>query len=158
MPGFVQPNCQSGGAGITGLPRDRPMRILVGVDVQPIDEVEASITQFGVRYTNRLFTEQELQSCGGSARSTANGLAARFAAKEAVMKILDSRGTYPSWKEIEVIRGEDSRPQVVLWGQAQLIARRQRIKQMSLSLSHAGGIATAAVVAQTSLRRSKGTR
>ncbi len=129
------------------------VKILVGVDVQPIDEVEASITQFGARYTKRLFTEHELESCGGNFHSAASGLAARFAAKEAVLKILDSRGTYPSWKEIEVRRGEGGRPHIVLWGHAKQIARRQRIKQISLSLSHGGGIATAAVVAHAARRR-----
>ena len=128
------------------------MKILVGIDVQPIDEVEASMSEFGSRYTRRLFTDHELQSCGENPRTAASGLAGRFAVKEAVLKILDLQGTIPSWKEIEVRRTEGGRPEIVLSGGAADLARRQGVEQMSLSLSHGGGIATAAVVAQLAQR------
>lgn len=78
------------------------MQILVGIDVQPIEEVEPSMRQFGVRYAHRLFTDVELESCGENPVTAASGLAGRFAAKEAVLKILDSQDTVPPWKSIEV--------------------------------------------------------
>lgn len=134
------------------------MKILVGIDVQPVDEVEASIRNFGGRYSRRLFTDHELESCGENPLTAATGLAARFAAKEAVLKILDTRETVPSWKAIEVRRAEGGQPEIVLSGEASELARQQRVEQMSLSLSHGGGIATAVVVAQVAEGQSGASR
>jgi holo-[acyl-carrier protein] synthase len=124
------------------------VRILVGTDVQPIDEVEASMAQFGERYTRRLFTDHEIVCCGENPVTAAAGFAARFAAKEAVLKILDSTATVPSWKSIEVQREGRGAPRIVLSNEAADLAYDQGIENISLSLSHGGGIATAVVVAQ----------
>lgn len=134
------------------------MKILVGIDVQPIVEVEASIKEFGDRYTQRLFTDHELESCGENPLTAASGLAGRFAAKEAVLKILDVRESVPPWTTIEVHRTKGTRPEIVLRGIAAEIARHQGVKQISLSLSHGGGIATAAVVAQIAEHESEMTQ
>jgi holo-[acyl-carrier protein] synthase len=122
------------------------MNVLVGIDIQPIDEVEDSLRTFGSRYRHLLFTGDELASCGDGPAAAAS-LAARFAAKEAVLKILDTRETVPPWRSIEVQRTDGGRPEIVLHGVAADIARHQGIQNVSVSLSHAGGIATAAVVA-----------
>jgi holo-[acyl-carrier protein] synthase len=124
------------------------MTILIGIDVQPIDEVQDSIEEFGFRYVERLFTAQEVESCGGRSGIAAASLAGRFAAKEAVLKILDGGDAVPSWREIEVRRSTQGRPEIVLHGVAAEIAQRQGVEHLSVSLSHGGGIATAAVVAQ----------
>jgi holo-[acyl-carrier protein] synthase len=126
------------------------MKILVGIDVQPISEVEASLRTFGARYSRRLFTEHELECCGANPATASSGLAARFAAKEAVLKILDTRETVPSWRSIEVLRTASGRPEIVLHDEAADLASLQGIHEMSVSLSHAGGIAAAAVVAPVS--------
>jgi holo-[acyl-carrier protein] synthase len=128
------------------------MNILVGIDVQPIDEVESSMREFGFRYTRRLFTDHELDSCGDNPLTAASGLAARFAAKEAVLKILNTTVSVPPWKDIEVTRAPGGQPEIVLRGEAAELARCQGVSQISLSLSHGGGIATAAVVAQAKNR------
>lgn len=122
------------------------MKILVGIDVQPIDEVATSIRDFGDRYRRRLFTSEELAFCGDGP-SSASGLAARFAAKEAVLKVLDTRTTVPSWRSIEVQRLVVGPPTIMLHGDAADLARAQGLSDLSLSLSHGGGIATAAVIA-----------
>jgi holo-[acyl-carrier protein] synthase len=124
------------------------VKILVGTDVQPIDEVAASMTQFGERYTRRLFTDHEIECCGENPVTAAPGLAARFAAKEAVLKILDSTSRVPPWKSIEVQRESRGAPKIVLRFEAADLAHEQGIENISLSLSHGGGIASAVVVAQ----------
>jgi holo-[acyl-carrier protein] synthase len=121
-------------------------RVVVGVDIQPIEEVEASLRNFGARYRQLLFTDHELESCGDSP-ATASRLAARFAAKEAVLKILDVGECVPSWRSIEVTRTASGRPEIVLHDNAADLAQLQGIHNLSVSLSHAGGVATAAVVA-----------
>ncbi|HEV3188770.1 MAG TPA: 4'-phosphopantetheinyl transferase superfamily protein [Acidimicrobiales bacterium] len=124
------------------------MSIRVGIDVQSIDEVESSLNEFGARYTQRLFTDQEIESCGDGP-AAASSFAARFAAKEAVLKILDLGEIVPRWKSIEVRRSTGGRPEVVLHDEAAAIARSQGIGEISLSMTHGGGIASAAVIAQT---------
>ncbi len=123
------------------------LTVLVGIDIQPIDEVEDSLRHFGSRYRRFLFTDHELQSCGDTP-ATASSLAARFAAKESVMKILDTHDTVPPWRSIEVRGVQGGRPEIRLYGEAADLARRQGIQNFSVSLSHGAGIATAAVVAQ----------
>lgn len=125
------------------------MSILVGIDVQSIDEVEASIEKFGVRYTRRLFTDDEIEICGHGP-SAASSFAGRFAAKEAVLKVLDLHEIVPRWRSIEVRRSRSGRPVVALHGEAAALARTQGIEEFSLSISHGGGIASATVIAQTS--------
>ncbi len=124
------------------------MSILVGIDVQSIEEVEGSIKEFGARYTQRLFTDDEIATCGDGPAS-ASSFAGRFAAKEAVLKILNAREIVPRWKSIEVRRSTNGRPEVVLHGEAAELARSQGIEEISISISHGGGIASATVIAQT---------
>lgn len=122
------------------------MNVLVGIDIQPIDEVEDSLRQFGTRYRRLLFTDEELAFCGDGP-ATAASLAARFAAKEAVLKILDTQEAVPPWRTIEVRGTAGGRPTIMLHGVAADIAQHQGIHDISVSLSHGGGIAAAAVVA-----------
>jgi holo-[acyl-carrier protein] synthase len=124
------------------------MKILVGTDVQPIDEVSASIDEFGSRYTRKIFTEHEMECCGSHPAAAAQGLAVRFAAKEAVLKILDTTRSVPPWKSIEVRRTSGGRPEIHLRDEAAQLAHDQGISGISLSLSHGAGIANAVVVAQ----------
>lgn len=133
--------------------RARQTEVLVGVDVQSIAEVASSLSTYGRRYTRRLFTEDEVRSCGGPVEAAAPGLAARFAAKEAVLKVLDLGVMVPPWRTIEVRESPTGRPEVHLRDEAAALARDQRVERLSLSLSHDGGVAVAAVVAQVSRPR-----
>ena len=56
----------------------------VGVDITEIDRIEAALARFGQRFLSRVYTKLEVAAC----RGRVNELAARFAAKEAVMKAL----------------------------------------------------------------------
>ena len=118
-----------------------------------MDEVEDSIASFGNRYANRLFTEHEVECCRGDVRTTANGFAGRFAAKEAVMKALGAGDEAVPWKSIEVRRNASGAPSIVLSGVAADLARRRGVSDLSVSLSHDRGFAVAAVVAQSTPRR-----
>jgi holo-[acyl-carrier protein] synthase len=120
----------------------------VGVDVQSIAEVADSIAQFGSRYTSRLFTEHELESCAGDPARRAEGLAARFAAKEAMMKVLRPIDeNVPSYKSIEVRKMPGGWVEIELRREAELLARAEGLTSVSLSMSHGGGVGMATVVA-----------
>jgi holo-[acyl-carrier protein] synthase len=132
------------------------MKVVIGLDVQSIDDVAKSLEEFGSRYTDKLFTDYEVTSCGGTHPATAASFAARFAAKEAVLKVLDTRRLVPSWRSIEVRREKNGPPRIALSGEAAEMARRQGVRHLSLSLSHDAGVASAAVVAQISRLRRRG--
>jgi holo-[acyl-carrier protein] synthase len=129
------------------------MSVLIGIDIQPIDEVEASLRTFGDRYRTLLFTDHELGSCAN--RGTASGLAARFAAKEAVLKVLDIRETVPSWRSIEVRRTARGWPEILLHDVAADLARQQGVENIAVSLSHTDAFAIATVVATIDHERSR---
>jgi holo-[acyl-carrier protein] synthase len=124
-----------------------PVKVLVGIDIQPIEEVEEALRNFGARYGRLIYTAHELEVCGDNFQTAAR-LAERFAAKEAVLKVLDLREAVPPWRFIEVQTFSNSGPEIALHASAAELAQRQGIDNFSVSLSHAGGVATAAVTAE----------
>ena len=75
-------------------------------------------------------------------------LAARFAAKEATLKVLPAADEGVSWQEIEVRREASGRVHIELRGRAAELAAQARISDLALSLTHEGGFAAAVVVAE----------
>lgn len=124
------------------------MRIRIGSDIQSIDEVEASIEAFGARYVERVYTRQELESCSANVPSIAVGLAKRFAAKEAVMKLLDMSDLPSPWRAIDIHVDRATGPTVSLSGVAEERAKRRGLDRLSVSLSHTNRLATAVVVGE----------
>jgi holo-[acyl-carrier protein] synthase len=119
----------------------------VGVDLTSVSEVRAALDAFGDRYARRLFTEHELASSAAQGGLSAESLAARFAAKEAAVKVLEPTGPRPAWRDIEVRRRPDGACRLRLHGAAASLAAAQRLGPMSVSLSHEAGLAVAVVVA-----------
>lgn len=126
-------------------PRHAP-RIRIGCDVHPISEIAESIELFGERYLGRVFTPVERAQTEGP--MALERLAGRFAAKEAVLKVLQVPSTTAvPWHSIEVRTGRNGVPYVVLSGTAQAMAQSQGISRVDISLSHDGGIAMAVAAA-----------
>jgi holo-[acyl-carrier protein] synthase len=121
--------------------------VRVGTDVQSINDVAESIERFGARYTERIFTNHEVECSGGTTSSAAPGLSARFAAKEAVIKLLQPKDVVPKWRSIEVRRLPGGAPTVHLIGDAAALAHEAGIEAISISMSHGSGISTATAVA-----------
>lgn len=121
----------------------------VGTDVQSIAEVASAIRSHGARYLRRVYTPQEVEACGGpwaDPELLAPGLTARFCAKEATIKLLRVEEQVPDWRDIEVVRSITPWPLLRLTGLALLLAREQELSDLSLSISHSGGVAVATVV------------
>lgn len=121
--------------------------IHVGTDVESVAEVEAALQRYGTRYSRRLFTDYEIDVCGPVVASAAPRLTARFAAKEAVIKLLAPNGVIPRWRSIEVRADPGGAPRVRLRDEAAELARARGIDQISLSMSHGANIGTATAVA-----------
>lgn len=123
--------------------------VRVGCDVHPVGDTTSSIAQFGGRYLARVFTTAEQAECEGAARD--ERLAARFAAKEAVFKLLrPARDSAIPWSSIEVTSDADGRPTVTLTGRAAELAARSGLGPIEVSLSHDAGIALAVAAAPVS--------
>jgi len=97
------------------------------------------------RFLARVFTSRERAYCDPCADRPAR-YAARFAAKEAGLKALGVPAGL-RFTELEVVRHEGS-PALVLSGNAALAARRLGVNRLHLTITHDGGVAAAAVVAE----------
>lgn len=114
----------------------------VGVDIIEIDRVAATLARFGDRFLQRVYTTGEIAYCRGRAPQ----LAARFAAKEAVMKALGTGTRGVGWQEVEVTRKRSGEPGVALHGRAATRAEKLGIDRLALSLSHSRNYAVASVI------------
>lgn len=95
----------------------------------------------------RLFTEAEL-AYAGRAADPAERLAARFAAKEAVLKALGVGLGAADFKEIEVARAPGGEPSLRLHGRAAALAQRRGVRAWHVSLTHTVAGAAAVAVAE----------
>jgi holo-[acyl-carrier protein] synthase len=126
------------------------MNFAVGIDLQPIDEVEDSLRTFGERYTRLLYTNAELKGRSSDPHLAARDLATIFATKEAVMKVLAPSDDIPSWLDIEVRHVIECSPSIVLSGVAAELALRQGVTDVAVSFGCTRECATATAVAQRS--------
>ena len=118
--------------------------IYTGIDLIEIPRVAGVLERYPKRFLTKVFTEGE-QSY---ARGRANQLASRFAAKEAVMKLLGTGVHGMPWKSIEVTRNRGRAPEIVLHGPAKVRATKMGITRIALSLSHSRELATASAVGE----------
>lgn len=117
----------------------------VGVDIIEIDRVREAVERGGDRFVRRVFSESEAAYCLGR-KDPARHLAARFAAKESVIKALRvPPGLGWLWREIVVRRG-DGPPSIELTGRALERAAALGVKGSHLSMSHSDTHAVAVVV------------
>jgi len=121
--------------------------IRVGTDIVAVHQVADSVARFGTRYLERVYTEHEISSCTGSPPVRAAGLAARFAAKEATIKVLRPVGHQPDWRSVEVRRDSGGWCTMALSGHAAALADQAGIADLAVSLTHEGDVAAAVVVA-----------
>jgi holo-[acyl-carrier protein] synthase len=119
----------------------------VGTDLVPVEHVAESVARFGDRYVGRIYTAHEVSCCRGTPSVVAAGLAARFAAKEATIKVLRPVDGQPDWRSIEIRRDPAGWCAVHLTDEAARMAREQGISNLAVSLTHEAGMAAAVVVA-----------
>ena len=122
------------------------MIVGVGIDVVPVERF-ASALERTPTLADRLFTKAERFTDSGNPR-TAESLAARFAAKEALAKALGAPGDL-LWTDAEIVTDPAGRPHVEVCGTVAARASELRVTRWHVSLSHDGGIASATVVAET---------
>lgn len=124
------------------------MAVGIGVDVVDLERFQ-SVLQRRAQFVDRVFTADERAYCdrGKGAALRCQRYAARFAAKEAVMKVLGcGLGAY-GFHDVAVARDDSGEPALVVRGKAAALAGERGITRWHLSLTHSDAVAIAFVVA-----------
>ncbi len=110
------------------------MIIGIGIDIIEIDRIKKSIDSYGDHFVNKIFTSVEINYCN-SKKNKYQHYAARFAAKEAIIKAFSS-SKLPSfnWQDMEVYNEPDGTPKVNTYGKMQEYLGDD--KDILISLSH----------------------
>ena len=121
--------------------------VALGMDVVFIPRIQESLHSFGDRFEERLFTSGEVAYARSAPTQRAERLAARFAAKEAVIKALSLGESGVDWRDIEIIRKDDGSCDVALHNKAAAALAARGADRLLICLSHDGDYAAAVVAA-----------
>jgi holo-[acyl-carrier protein] synthase len=111
----------------------------LGIDIIKVDRIRASIERFGERFSKRVLTPAEQRYV----RLRPETFAGRWAAKEAVSKVLGLGVRGIGWRDIEVERLPTGQPSVRLHGRAADRARQLGMERVAVSISHESDYAVA---------------
>jgi holo-[acyl-carrier protein] synthase len=144
-----------GGAGATDLSEDRgdapashrpedstgapPGITELGIDIIRVERIRASLERFGTRFTNRVLTPGEQRYV----RDRPETMAGRWAAKEAVSKVLGLGVRGIGWRDIEIERLPTGQPSVRLHGRALARAEQLGMGRIAVSITHESDYAVA---------------
>ena len=111
----------------------------LGVDIVRVERIRRTLERFGPRFGDRVLTPREAAYVRGRAET----LAGRWAAKEAVSKVLGLGVRGIGWREIEIEQLPTGQPAVVLHGRAARRADQLGMERVALSISHEAEFAVA---------------
>jgi holo-[acyl-carrier protein] synthase len=129
------------------------MKIIAhGIDLVSIERIVSMVSRHGSHFLERVYTPGEIEYAG-SGKKSGERLAGRFAAKEAVLKLIGTglRGKM-DWKDIEVLNDHLGRPGVTIRGEVKVFAERQGIEQITISITHTRDTAMASAVALADIK------
>ena len=111
----------------------------LGIDIIKVERIRGSLERFGERFSKRVLTPSEQRYV----RMRPETFAGRWAAKEAVSKVLGLGVRGIGWKDIEVVRLPTGQPSVKLHGRAAARAEQLGMERIALSISHESDYAVA---------------
>ena len=121
----------------------------IGIDLVENSRLDKIIAKWGRKFLDRIYSEGEIQYCGRHAQASPH-YGARFAAKESFLKALGlGLGMGVHLNDIEVVRDENGKPALSLYGEAKAQIKKRKITKIHLSLTHTKKYATALVVLET---------
>ncbi len=120
------------------------MVIGIGCDIIEIERISRAIAS--AAFVRRVYTADEIAYCQGRGQQAAASFAARFAAKEAVLKALGTGLRGGSLQEIAVTSNALGKPEARLSGYFAELAEQLGVKNIKISLSHSKEMAMAYVV------------
>ena len=104
----------------------------LGIDIIKVDRIEAALKKFGSRFSRRVLTPSEQRYV----RDRPETFAGRWAAKEAVSKVLGLGVRGVGWREIEVVRLPTGQPTIALHDRARVRADQLGMSRIAVSISH----------------------
>ena len=122
------------------------MIVSIGIDIVEVYRIRETLARTP-RFTERVFTEKERAYCESKGAAAAQSYAARFAAKEACLKALQTgwRGKI-TWHDIEIVSDENNVPGLEIRGAARKFLENLGANKIHLSLSHTTEHAIAQVI------------
>jgi holo-[acyl-carrier protein] synthase len=111
----------------------------LGIDIIKVERIRASLARFGERFSRRVLTDGERRYV----RDRPETFAGRWAAKEAVSKVLGLGVRGIGWRDIEVVRLPTGQPSVLLHGRAAARAEQLGMGRIALSITHESDYAVA---------------
>ena len=123
-------------AGIPAVPEGTTE---LGIDIIKVERIRTALARFGARFSARVLTARER----AYVRDRAENFAGRWAAKEAVSKVLGLGVRGVGWREIEIVRLPTGQPSVHLHGRARARAEQLGMSRVAVSISHEGDYAVA---------------
>ncbi|MEO5885582.1 MAG: holo-ACP synthase [Candidatus Limnocylindrales bacterium] len=111
----------------------------LGIDIIKVERIEATLTRFGARFSDRVLTASEQRYVRGRPET----MAGRWAAKEAVSKVLGLGVRGIGWRDIEIERLPTGQPAVRLHGRAAVRAEQMGMGRIAVSISHESDYAVA---------------
>lgn len=115
----------------------------IGIDLVDIDRIVAVLGRYPDRFRLRVLTEHERRYCGRKVER----IAGRWAAKEAISKVLGLGVRGIGWREIEILPNRAGAPQVYLHERAARRAEALDLDEVTVSISHERRMAVAVAVA-----------
>jgi holo-[acyl-carrier protein] synthase len=115
----------------------------IGVDLIDIDRIVAVLERFPDRFRLRVLTDAEQRYCGRRVER----IAGRWAAKEAISKVLGLGVRGVGWREIEILPNRAGAPRVTLHARAARRAASMGLDDVSVTISHERRMAVAVAVA-----------
>ena len=124
------------------------MKIIAhGIDLVDFNRIEQMLQKHDERFLKRVFTERECADAD-TVKNRVEKLAGRFAAKEAVMKLIGTGWRDGiAWTDIEVVNNKLGQPIVTITGKVKEFADQQGVEQITLSITHTSNFAMASAVA-----------
>ncbi len=118
-----------------------------GIDIVETSRIRKLVEAHGDHFLDRVFTRAEQAYCAMNPKRYFEHLAGRFAAKEAVLKVLGTgwRGGI-AWTDVEVVKEPSGQPKINLTGECARIAKDLGIARWHLSISHIETHATASAI------------
>ena len=111
----------------------------LGIDIINVERIRAALARFGGRFTRRILTDAEQ----AYARDRPETVAGRWAAKEAVSKVLGLGVRGIGWRDIEIERMPTGQPAVRLHGRAAARAEQLGMGRIAVSITHEADYAVA---------------
>ena len=120
----------------------------LGTDIVELERIKKIHEKHGENFINKVYTPEERAHIS-SLRSPTSFLSGRWAAKEAIYKLLATElNAGVAWQEIDIGKSESGAPVVTLKGKAKEIAERKNIGPITLSISHCRNYAVAYAMAE----------